>query len=168
MDVIWKPIINHAGYEISNHGQVRTYWTGGGKNRFIGSSSKPMKTFLQPNGYLSLRLKKKNLYVHRLVAMMFVNNPDQMDYVDHVDRNRCNNVATNLRWCSRQQNSYNSKIRTDNMSGIKGVHEDEHGRWISQTSFNGARIRARFENKDDAISHRLSTTEKYYDENFFK
>lgn len=41
--------------------------------------------------------------------------------IDHIDGNRLNNQKTNLRICSRNQNAFNSKTRSDNTSGFKGV-----------------------------------------------
>ena len=46
--------------------------------------------------------------------------PDGME-IDHIDRNRLNNVPTNLRAVTHSQNRANSKIRSDNTSGFVGV-----------------------------------------------
>ena len=74
------------------------------------------KTLPNPTGYeritLSSHKKRKNLYVHRLVADAFIPNPKNLPYVNHKDANRKNNSVENLEWCSSQQNMlHDSKLR---------------------------------------------------------
>lgn len=99
----WKQIVVNGveyPYEISTKGRVRN------KSRQI------MRTFPNKDGYLRVNLsrnnRKRNFSVHRLVATMFIPNPDNLPEVDHIDRNRQNNCVENLRWVSKQQNVDNS------------------------------------------------------------
>lgn len=67
------------------------------------------------NGYKKVVLfnpKAKNEYVHRLVAIAFVPNPFNYKYIDHIDRNKENNDASNLRWVTAQQNTNNTAGQT--------------------------------------------------------
>ena len=54
----------------------------------------------------------KTEYVHRLVAKNFIPNPDNLPYVDHINRVREDNRVENLRWVTAQENSNN---RTTNL-----------------------------------------------------
>ena len=92
----WRPIENHDGYEVSNLGNVR-------------SPRKVLKPSLNLGGYefLSLGSNAKHILVSRLVAKAFIPNPDGKPEVDHIDRNRANNVVSNLRWATRCEQNLN-------------------------------------------------------------
>ena len=61
--------------------------------------------------------KDKTIYMHR--EIMGVTDPNIE--VDHIDRNGLNNTRTNLRLVSSTINQFNTRIRTDNTSGFRGV-----------------------------------------------
>lgn len=56
-------------------------------------------------GHLSIFSRKvmKNFYVHRLVAEVFIPNPEGKPIVDHIDRDPKNNSVTNLRWVTNRR-----------------------------------------------------------------
>ena len=74
---------------------------------------------LQPDGYYTVRVKRKTYPVHRVIfAMLYGYVPDQ---VDHIDGNRGNNRIENLRAATAITNGYNRKNSINNTSGTKGV-----------------------------------------------
>ena len=46
-------------------------------------------------------------YVHRIVAELFIPNPDNKPEIDHIDTNKINNRVDNLRWVTRKENLNN-------------------------------------------------------------
>ena len=84
-------------YEVSNLGKVRNI-----------KSGRVLKTSLNNNGYLRLFLcknnKRKHLYLHRIIANAFIDNPDEKPCVNHIDENKLNNDLSNLEWCTAREN----------------------------------------------------------------
>lgn len=97
MEEIWKNIEDWATYEISNLGRVRTIATGLIK-----------KPFVHKKGYLRVQLEisgyKRNLRVHRLVAMAFIPNPDNKPAINHKNFNKGDNNVINLEWVTDEEN----------------------------------------------------------------
>lgn len=80
-------------YEVTRDGQVI--------NKHNGHIKKP-----QPNqkGYLRVWMSGKMVFVHRLVATIYVPNPDNKPQVNHKDGNKLNNSADNLEWVTNIEN----------------------------------------------------------------
>lgn len=97
------------------------------------------KTFVaKSTGYPIVLLSKegvnKTYSVHRLVGLAFIPNPDGLPEIDHIDRNKENNVVSNLRWCDRKTNLTNRKEFEKRI----GVSEE---RYIILTKQNNYQVR---------------------------
>jgi len=101
----WKDILHFEGlYQISNLGRVFSYIS----NRIIKSS-------LHQSGYYIIKIvkdkKRFNYRINRLVAIHFIENPENLPFVNHKDEVRSNDIYTNLEWCTRQyNNTYGDRI----------------------------------------------------------
>tara|TARA_R110000851_G_C12687398_1_gene524540 strand:- start:30 stop:461 length:432 start_codon:yes stop_codon:yes gene_type:complete len=52
---------------------------------------------------------RKHISVHRLVAMAYIGNPDNLPLVNHLDEDKSNNEYSNLEWCTTQHNTVYSQ-----------------------------------------------------------
>ena len=105
MDIeIWKPIPRYETlYEISNNGVVKSLRTGAVK--CSSNNGKYKQVTLTKNG------TSKTYKVHRLVAITFIPNPDNLPCVNHKDECPSNNNVNNLEWCTAKYNSnYGTRI----------------------------------------------------------
>lgn len=74
-------------------------------------------------GYVMLGIGGVYYLAHRIIWKLMTGE-DPVDQIDHEDADRGNNRWSNLRPASNGPNIQNSKLRTDNTSGVKGVHWD--------------------------------------------
>ena len=106
---MWKDVIGYEGlYEVSENGAIR------GKdrkdcrgNRISGVEMKPR---LINSGYYMVHLRngngeRKGVLVHRVVAAAFLKPKKGATQVDHIDENKANNAASNLRWVTPKENT---------------------------------------------------------------
>ena len=130
---IWKDIEGYEGlYQISNMGRVKSVermkWCGKG---YYKTPERILKARKTKNGYLLVNLWKdgkiKSYYIHRLVAQAFLDNPDNLPEVNHIDQDKTNNKVENLEFCDR---SYNVNYGTRN----RKVAEKLRGRKQSEES----------------------------------
>ena len=115
MAITWKAVTGFEGqYEVSNTGEVRCLERSElvlSKNRppyYRKRKGKMLKQYVDRYGYKKVILYKncKPYYftIHRLVASAFIDNPEQKTTVDHIDCDRKNNNAENLRWVTAKEN----------------------------------------------------------------
>lgn len=114
---VFKDIPNYGGrYQVSNYGRVWSVI----KSQFV-------KQHINNDGYCQVRLyfgdgRKKHEMVHRLVALAFLPNPNNLPQVNHKDENKENNYVENLEWCTASyNNSYGTRLeRVSNTNKTNG------------------------------------------------
>ena len=146
---VWRDIPNYEGlYQISNYGRVQSFERNGTKGGILKSA----KTKL---GYMRVNLCKNNLHksfsVHRLVALVFIPNPDNLPCVNHKDENKENNHVENLEFCSYiynvnygSRNERASKILSEKYSGENhnwyGKHHTEESKQKISEAHKGKKL----------------------------
>ena len=121
-------------YKIYENGDVERYSKNG--------NTKILKHCIDSNGYKKLTLSKNGKgtthRIHRLLALHFIENPNNYPIVDHIDRNPLNNNLDNLRWTTSSINCRNKKNRGECM---QGVTKSKNGKkFIAKIWVNGKKI----------------------------
>jgi len=112
MNEIWRDIKGYEEiYQVSNFGRIRNI------------KGKIIKQQISKGGYfyvgLSFNHKRKYYFVHRLMAEVFLSNPNNKKFVVHIDHNKQNNQIYNLKLMDESTN--------------KPVYQfDKHGNFIGK------------------------------------
>ena len=115
----WRAVEGYPGYEVSNLGRVR-------KNGKLTSSHRTRKGYWQTNLYK--RRKQTLHYIHRLVAIAFIPNPENKPTVNHIDGDKNNNRVSNLEWATYLEN---------NLHAIKNHLHRHYTRAVKQYDLQG-------------------------------
>lgn len=140
--IIWKDIVGYEGiYQVSNTGAVKRIGMYTNQTGKTWSSERLLKPSIKENGYMIVGLSKNGKvsakYIHRLVAMAYIDNPLNKPTVNHKDGNKKNNNIDNLEWTTYLENNIHSiKILnrdTKNSSDSKSVLQyDLNGNFIKE------------------------------------
>lgn len=112
----WEHVLGFPRYMVSDCGRV---FSAVRACRILSPSKTP-----QGYPYVSLMLdgKAHKLTIHKLVAVAFVQNPDGMPIVNHIDGNKSNSHYLNLEWCTYADN--NNHARDNRL--VKNFGEDHY------------------------------------------
>ena len=81
-------------------------------------------------GYIGCRLNNKKFRKHRIIANNFIENPNNYEFVDHINHIRTDNRIENLRWVSNRMNTNNrsDQIFVDEISD-EAIVVEKYGDW---------------------------------------
>jgi hypothetical protein len=158
----WMSIDGYDNYEVSDYGRVRNITT----ERIL----KPGKSGKAGQDYYAVSLYKnckcKTIKIHKLVGLAFLpQRKNDIMIIDHIDRNRFNNMASNLRWVTCSQNSQNATKRKGTSSEYKGVSWNKlNGKWMCHIRINGIKkYLGSFTNEIEAAKQYNEAALKYQD-----
>lgn len=89
---VWRNLPGYPGFRVSNWGRIKRV----DNKKFLTQSIN--------RGYKTVFINGSTVFVHRLVALAFVPNPDNKPYINHKNGVRDWNMACNLEWCTKSEN----------------------------------------------------------------
>lgn len=100
---IWLPVPKFEGsYEISNYGRIKSLQRPGKLRSHIMNERRDNFGYLKAN--ICFKGKSTAFSCHRMVALLFVLNPNNKPHVNHIDGNKSNCYYKNLEWCTHSEN----------------------------------------------------------------
>lgn len=97
----WKVIDEFNNYAVSDTGKIKNLTTG-----------RILKPRCDRYGYFTIMLRNNGVpyckFIHRLVAVAFLDNPQNKEQVNHKDYNTLNNNVNNLEWTTPKENARHS------------------------------------------------------------
>lgn len=117
-------------YKISNYGRVKRILF---KNNKCCIEKEKILSCLKhdknKNSYLMVTLTKngqqKTKYIHRLVAQVFIENPNNYDEVNHKNENKSDNRVENLEYCNHLYNMSYGTILKRKSSSMKRFYKNK-------------------------------------------
>ena len=139
---VWIVLLSISPYLlVSNYGRVKRHemiiqYKKGPSQVKIKRNEKILQCLDNGHQYLYVSFCQKKYYIHRLVALGFIPNPQNLPHVDHINGDRQDNRAENLRWATPKQNRHNAI--TEERCIRASI---EHGRPVIQLTTSGEFVR---------------------------
>lgn len=154
-------------YQISNFGNTKSLFKkrpcGKHKNILRVYDEVILKTFTDKRSYVYVSLTKNGktikYLVHRLLAQTFIENKNNLPYVNHINGIKNDNRVENLEWVSaRENNCHYSNFKKNKTSKYIGVNFDlKTNKWRGQIEFNGKKVHlGYFLTEEEAYQQRIN------------
>jgi hypothetical protein len=143
--------------EINGHPNYLIYPSGKVYSKYVKRYLSPYKN--KRTGYLYVTLckdgKEKKHNIHRLLAIHYIDNPDNKRCVDHWNGDRTNNKLNNLRWATYSENGQNRGENKNNKLGVKNIsYHKSQDRYEYKKIIMGQRHYKTFKTLEEAVEYK--------------
>lgn len=136
-------------YKVYNNGKIIKCSRDGARG--YKTKERILKPHKNKNGYLRVRMGLNGVYkeyfVHRIVALLFCENPNNYNIVDHIDGNKTNNYYKNLEWVTSKENNcraYKKGLKKPTVifgeDNFNSKFKNEDIIWIRRNYIKGSRV----------------------------
>jgi len=150
---LWREISNYPNYLISSMGRVKSL------NYFKSGEECILHPIELKTKYLVVNLYKekqsKLMYIHKLVALAFIENPEKKPTIDHINKDRQNNHLENLRWATRKEQALNRTAKQTS-SGEKYIYLTKDNKYTVQIRRNNKIYNKKCDTLQEAMVFRNS------------
>ena len=134
--------------------------------RIHKNKTKEMKPSKMKKGYMHVTLykdgKKKTSYVHRLLAIAFIPNPENKTDVDHINGVRDDNRLENLRWLTHKENLNAFRSNPAQIITKGGIRKRSNSNsWVWQYQMSRVHKSKTMKSKEDLEKYRLEKLADY-------
>jgi len=160
----------HRLFECLDSGELRwrargldTIKSKQGVNAWNAKYAGELAGTIDERGYVRVSVRKRLLYAHQ-VAWVLRNGPIPPGMViDHINHDRADNSAANLRLVSPRTNGHNMRLKSNNTSGVCGVtRAHRKGAWSATITIDRRSIHlGSFSSIEEAASARAVANKKY-------
>ena len=151
MDILHDVVGYEGLYKINKNGDV---WSCK-RNKF-------MSVHYDKDGYKIVCIKGSKK-LHRLLAINFIPNPDNLPIIDHIDRVKTNNALENLRWVNNSTNCKNRNTPPNCKTGYKNIsHSSNKVSWIIQIYNGDGRVNLCFAKSKYTLEQIVTIRNKKY------
>ena len=114
---------------MKEHPKHRDYLIGKNGTVFSLKTQRQLNIYVGDTGYVKVKIARETKLVHRLVAETYIENPENLPQVNHIDNNRLNNNVENLEWVTNARNAHHrasewlvKNLKSGEEEVIKNLH----------------------------------------------